>query len=403
MLFTAVYASPMESKRCRLWDLLYKLACDIADPWLLAGDFNEIKTPTEQQGGGRVSEIRCHRFNEWIEDCSLIDIEAQGPFFTWKGPKWDGLDRVYKRLDRCLCSISWHEKFAEVEISVLPRVCSDHHPLLIQLSKEYKGTRKRLFKYEAMWKMHDHFDRVLETSWRREGEAHLKLAALQLDLTKWNKEVFGQLEGRKRRLYNRNCNLFESCKGLKTDSELWRKLVQIWPNVVENIYWEIGDGVRTRFWEDKWVEDGSKLAARCVGQLTSKERQMKSKHHDQKQSESGICLRRAARKITYKKRKKLNIQVSELITLCGIQACAVLFSSYESKPEESFTRKRIAKVSAQLKKQLKENSKKELNLTMFQCAEGGSVDDEAMVDPDELDSLAQENINIINNKMLKFI
>ncbi|KAI9127807.1 hypothetical protein K1719_000800 [Acacia pycnantha] len=246
MLFTAVYASPMESKRCRLWELLYKLACDIADLWLLAGDFNEIKTPTEQQGGGRVSEIRCRRFNEWIEDCSLIDIEAQGPFFTWKGPKWDGLDRVYKRLDRCLCSISWHEKFAEAEISVLPRVCSDHHPLLIQLSKEYKGTRKRLFKYEAMWKMHDHFDRVLETCWRREGEAHIKLAALQLDLTKWNKEVFGQLEG------------------LKTDSEMWRKLVQIWPNVVENIYWEIGDGVRMRFWEDKWVEDGSKLAARMA-------------------------------------------------------------------------------------------------------------------------------------------
>ncbi|KAK4282676.1 hypothetical protein QN277_014023 [Acacia crassicarpa] len=141
----------------------------------------------------------------------------------------------------------------------------------------------------------------------------------------------------------------------------------------------------------------------------------------------------AARKITYKKRKKgLAKKVSELITLCGIQACAVIFSSYESKPEvwpdsseaqqvitrfqntyardetrnlnqESFTRQRIAKVSAQLKKQRKENSKKEMNLAMFQCAEGGSMDDEAMVDPDELDSLAQENINIINNKMHEFI
>ncbi|KAI9095716.1 hypothetical protein K1719_026276 [Acacia pycnantha] len=96
-----------------------------------ASHFSKIKTPREQQGGGQVNEARCRRFNEWIEDCSLIDIEAQGPFFTWKGPKWEGLERVYKRLDRCLCSGSWHEKFEEAEISVLPRICSDHHPLLV--------------------------------------------------------------------------------------------------------------------------------------------------------------------------------------------------------------------------------------------------------------------------------
>ncbi|KAI9080033.1 hypothetical protein K1719_037966 [Acacia pycnantha] len=203
MLFTAVYASPLESKRCRLWELLHRLSCEVAEPWFLAGDFNEIKTPREQQGGGRVNEARCHRFNEWIEDCSLIDIEAQEPFFTWKGPKWKGLERVYKRLDRCLCTGSWHEKFEEAKISVLPRICSDHHPLLIQLSQEYKGKRQRFFKYEAMWKMHDMFDSVLESSWRRAGESHSKLVALQRDLIMWNKEVFGKLEGRKRRLYDR--------------------------------------------------------------------------------------------------------------------------------------------------------------------------------------------------------
>ncbi|KAI9080882.1 hypothetical protein K1719_037191 [Acacia pycnantha] len=50
MLFTAVYASPTESKRHRLWESLYNLACDITEPWLLAGDFNDIKTPLEQKG-----------------------------------------------------------------------------------------------------------------------------------------------------------------------------------------------------------------------------------------------------------------------------------------------------------------------------------------------------------------
>ncbi|KAI9070707.1 hypothetical protein K1719_047329 [Acacia pycnantha] len=85
MLFTAIYASPTEQKRHRLWEILHEMACLINEPWILVGDFNDIKTPLEQKGGGRINESRCRRFNEWIEECRLIDIDAQGPFFTWKG------------------------------------------------------------------------------------------------------------------------------------------------------------------------------------------------------------------------------------------------------------------------------------------------------------------------------
>ncbi|KAI9117064.1 hypothetical protein K1719_012063 [Acacia pycnantha] len=130
MLFTAIYASPNEQKRHNLWEMLYNISVEVEEPWLLAGDFNEIKSPMEQKGGGRINEVRCRNFNEWIQDCCLIDLEANGPFFTWKGPKWEGLERVYKRLDRCLCNVSWQELFVNAEIRVIPRVGSDHHPML---------------------------------------------------------------------------------------------------------------------------------------------------------------------------------------------------------------------------------------------------------------------------------
>ncbi|KAI9121245.1 hypothetical protein K1719_008278 [Acacia pycnantha] len=94
---------------------------EIGEPWMLVGDFNEIRSPTEQRGGGRINEVRCNKFNQWIEDCNLIDVEASGPFFTWKGPKWEGLERVYKRLDRCLGNIHRQEKFEEAEVRVIPR------------------------------------------------------------------------------------------------------------------------------------------------------------------------------------------------------------------------------------------------------------------------------------------
>ncbi|KAI9110616.1 hypothetical protein K1719_018482 [Acacia pycnantha] len=198
MLFSAVYASPCEQKRRRLWEVFQEIAINVTEPWLVAGDFNEIKTPLEQKGGGRVNDTRCRRFNDWIQDCGFIDVDAKCPFFTWKGPKWEGLDRVYKRLDRCLCNIQWLEKFENAEVRVSPRVCSDHHPLLIKLNVENQGFRRRNFRYEAMWQMHERFEEVMKQSWRGNAEAHVKLITLQQDLTAWNKEVFGHVEDRKR-------------------------------------------------------------------------------------------------------------------------------------------------------------------------------------------------------------
>ncbi|KAI9108207.1 hypothetical protein K1719_020690 [Acacia pycnantha] len=149
MLFTAIYASPNETRRNRIWDMLYNISTEISDPWLLAGDFNEIKTPLEQKGGGRICEARCRKFRDWIEDCNLIDLNTQGPFFTWKGPKWEGLDRVYMRLDRCLCNNRWQENFANADIKVVPRLNSDHHPLLVSLFERNKEFRNRPFRFEG--------------------------------------------------------------------------------------------------------------------------------------------------------------------------------------------------------------------------------------------------------------
>lgn len=51
MLFTTVYASPNEQRRHRIWHRLFNISLEISEPWLLAGDYNEIKTPLEQKSG----------------------------------------------------------------------------------------------------------------------------------------------------------------------------------------------------------------------------------------------------------------------------------------------------------------------------------------------------------------
>ncbi|KAI9117550.1 hypothetical protein K1719_011716 [Acacia pycnantha] len=203
MLFTAVYASPCEQKRQSLWSSLHSLASEIAEPWLLAGDFNEIKSPLEQKGGGRVNISRCRKFNEWIQHCNLIDMDMSGPFFTWKWPKWEGLDRVYKRLDRCLCNVNCLEAFEDVEIRSLPRVSSDHHPILVKLRVDSIRGGVRNFRYEVAWQMHDNFVEFMQNNWRAGEDFHVSLEFLQQDLRRWNKEVFGKIELRKRRILNR--------------------------------------------------------------------------------------------------------------------------------------------------------------------------------------------------------
>ncbi|KAI9087338.1 hypothetical protein K1719_030658 [Acacia pycnantha] len=164
MMFTIAYVNPNKQRRSWIWSLLQQKANGIEEPWLITRDFNEIKSPLEQKGGGRINETRCRRFNAWIQECNLIDIEANGPFFTWKCPKSDGLDRVYRRLDKCLCNEQWRERFVAVDVCVIPRVCSDHYPLLVRLNGVERGFKERNFRFEAMWQMHDQFGEVMNSA-----------------------------------------------------------------------------------------------------------------------------------------------------------------------------------------------------------------------------------------------
>ncbi|KAG8486937.1 hypothetical protein CXB51_020520 [Gossypium anomalum] len=104
----------------------------------------------------------------------------------------------------------------------------------------------------------------------------------------------------------------------------------------------------------------------------------------------------SARKATYKKRTKgLMKKLSELSTLCDINACSIMYSPYESQPEvwpspigvrqvlskletipemeksknmlnqENFLSQKTTKAAKQLKKHCNENWEKEMNQVMF--------------------------------------
>ncbi|GAV90908.1 SRF-TF domain-containing protein [Cephalotus follicularis] len=131
----------------------------------------------------------------------------------------------------------------------------------------------------------------------------------------------------------------------------------------------------------------------------------------------------SARKATFKKRKKgMMKKVNELSTLCGIDACAIIYSPYDVQPEvwpsplgvqrvlsqfkkmpemeqskkmvnqESFLRQRIAKASEQLKKQRKENREKEMTQVMFQCLTGKGMHNLTIMDLNDLGWIIDQHL-----------
>ncbi|KAL8061419.1 hypothetical protein ABFX02_02G085300 [Erythranthe guttata] len=138
----------------------------------------------------------------------------------------------------------------------------------------------------------------------------------------------------------------------------------------------------------------------------------------------------SARKATFKKRKKgLMKKVSELSTLCGIDACAVVYSPYEAQPDawpdargaqrvlaqfkrmpemeqskkmvnqESFIRHRISKAADQLKKVHKDNREKEITHLMYQCLTGKGLQGLAAPELNDMGWLLDQNLKDIYKRI----
>ncbi|XP_058735389.1 agamous-like MADS-box protein AGL80 [Vicia villosa] len=139
----------------------------------------------------------------------------------------------------------------------------------------------------------------------------------------------------------------------------------------------------------------------------------------------------SSRKATFKKRKKgLMKKVSELSTLCGIDACAIIYSPYDPQPEvwpsqpgvqrvlnkfrrmpeleqskkmvnqESFLKQRIEKAKDHLTKQRKDNREKEMTQLMFQYLSGGNVmNNISMADLNDMAWLIDQYLKEINRRV----
>ncbi|XP_010456758.1 PREDICTED: agamous-like MADS-box protein AGL80 [Camelina sativa] len=138
-----------------------------------------------------------------------------------------------------------------------------------------------------------------------------------------------------------------------------------------------------------------------------------------------------SRKATFMKRKKgITKKLHELTTLCGVQACGVIYSPYLSVPEvwpsretankvvsqwkmmlvmdktkkmvnqETFLKRRITKATESWKKVQKENKDLEMKNIMFDCHNGNTfVYRLPKCDLRDLGSVIEQHLKDVNRRM----
>jgi endonuclease/exonuclease/phosphatase family metal-dependent hydrolase len=79
-------------------------------------------------------------FADFIFEQGLVDLPMIGGRITWSNR------RARSRLDRFLISIDWEERFPEVCQKRLPRVLSDHFPVMLACGIGRRGRIPFRFK-----------------------------------------------------------------------------------------------------------------------------------------------------------------------------------------------------------------------------------------------------------------
>ncbi|XP_042051495.1 uncharacterized protein LOC121796780 [Salvia splendens] len=192
---TAIYAKCTRAERYPLWDKLRDLADNLETrPCIIGGDFNTILNPRDRSGSESNRKADTLAFAEAIEDCRLVDVGFDGAPFTW------AMNNLFERLDRVFINEQWMSVFEATRITNLPRVTSDHGPILVRCKTEVTGEKGRNFRFQNMWLRHEGFRVVVESSWSQPTEAggllnlQIKLARLKKVLKEWNRATFGNLQ-----------------------------------------------------------------------------------------------------------------------------------------------------------------------------------------------------------------
>ncbi len=126
--------------------------------WAMCGDFNLTRCQQERKGrcwSGKLMAM----FSVLLNELELIDLPITNQNFMWSNMQ---CNPTLAKLDRFLISTEWDQTFPLSNVVALPRITSDHTPLLLSSSDKLV---RRMFRFEEVWLKRDEFIKLMPVWW----------------------------------------------------------------------------------------------------------------------------------------------------------------------------------------------------------------------------------------------
>lgn len=121
---------------------------------------------------------------------------------------------IRERIDRAMANALWIEKFPDNAVIHLPRTKSDHHPIMTNCYGLDNPTTNRPFRFEASWFTHPDCEPILRHIWDNSSDIIHAISQVPDKLIPCNKEHFGNIFRRKKKVLARLAGIQSSRRGI---------------------------------------------------------------------------------------------------------------------------------------------------------------------------------------------
>ncbi|XP_022031553.1 uncharacterized protein LOC110932535 [Helianthus annuus] len=163
-----VYAPQSVVAKKALWDEILALSVGVSGKWIILGDFNAVRDPSERKNSK--FKVGCAKnFNEFINQAGLLEYEMKGKRFTCIREHGKKLSKT----DRILVCPEFFNKWPVATLRALSSKFSDHCPLILTISDKNFGPKP--FRVFNSWFDQPGFGDLVESAVSQCGSVVMKV------------------------------------------------------------------------------------------------------------------------------------------------------------------------------------------------------------------------------------
>ncbi|XP_021855317.1 uncharacterized protein [Spinacia oleracea] len=201
-LITGMHAPSSAAQRHHVWNTMQSNLPPPSTSWLMVGDLNEVTSQSEKSGGRNFRPSQCRDFTNFTDEAGLVDLGYSGNPFTWDNMR-DGVVCIKERLDRALANPTWLHNFPQTQVMHLPRIYSDHSPIVVSIINNYVAGNYP-FRCKEVWLEHPNFKDFFIHNWDPPTHNFMEgRKSFLLNIKSWNLNIFGNIGKIKNRLLAR--------------------------------------------------------------------------------------------------------------------------------------------------------------------------------------------------------